>query len=79
LESFLFWLAVPTITRTAGGLGFAAIGGNILGREVPQPVKTTRWNRVLRTRFGKPNIGRNVCRKQQVNRCGDKWWYLYRK
>jgi hypothetical protein len=22
---------------------------------VPQSLKTTRWNRVLRTRFGKPN------------------------
>jgi hypothetical protein len=46
--------AESTTTRTAGGLDFTAIGGKKQGREVPQSLKTTRWNRVLRTRFGKP-------------------------
>ena len=44
-----------TTTRKAGGLDFTAIGGKRQGREVPQSLRTTRWNRVLRTRFGKPN------------------------
>jgi hypothetical protein len=35
-----------TATRTAGGLDFTAIGGKRKGREVPQSLKTTRWNRV---------------------------------
>ena len=44
-----------TTTRKAGGLDFTAIGGKRQGREVPQSLKTTRWNRVRSTRFGKPN------------------------
>jgi len=36
-------------TRRAGGLDFAAIGGKRQGREVPQSLKTTR--------FEKPNQG----------------------
>jgi hypothetical protein len=44
-----------TTTRTAGGLDFTAIGGKRQGREVPQSLKTTRWNRVRSNRFGKPN------------------------
>jgi NodT family efflux transporter outer membrane factor (OMF) lipoprotein len=36
-------------------LDFTAVGGKIQGREVPQSLKTTRWNRVRSTRFGKPN------------------------
>ena len=35
-----------TTTRIAGGLDFTAIGGKRQGREVPQSLKTTRWNRV---------------------------------
>ncbi len=46
--------AESTTTRTAVGLDFTAIGGKKQGREVPQSLKTTRWNRVLCTRFGKP-------------------------
>jgi hypothetical protein len=34
-----------TTTRKAGGLDFTAIGGKRQGREVPQSLKTTRWNR----------------------------------
>jgi len=35
-----------TTTRTAGDLDFTAIGGKRQGREGPQSLKTTRWNRV---------------------------------
>jgi hypothetical protein len=38
------WLG-STITRTAGSLDFTGIGGKRQGREVPQSLKTTRWNR----------------------------------
>jgi len=34
-----------TTTRKAGGLDFTAVGGKRQGREVPQSLKTTRWNR----------------------------------
>ena len=39
-------LAESTTTRKAGGLDFTAAGGKRQGREVPQSLKTTRWNRV---------------------------------
>jgi hypothetical protein len=38
-----------------GWLGF--YGAKIQGCEAPQSLKTTRWNRVRSTRFGKPNLG----------------------
>jgi hypothetical protein len=44
-----------TTTRTAGSLDFTAIGGKRQGHAVSQSLKTTRWNRVRNTRFGKPN------------------------
>jgi len=34
-----------TTNRTADGLDFTAKGGKRQGREVPQSLKTTRWNR----------------------------------
>jgi hypothetical protein len=53
-DHLTMWLG-STTTRTAGGLDFTGIGGKRQGREVPQSLKTTRWNRVQSTWFGKPN------------------------
>ncbi len=48
-------IAESTTTRIAGGLDFTAKGGKKQGHEMPQSLKTTLWNRVRSTRFGKPD------------------------
>ena len=53
-----FGVLESTTTRTAGGLDFTAKGSKRQGREVPQLLKTTRWNRArspAMAGFGKPN------------------------
>jgi hypothetical protein len=66
-------LPESTTTRKAGGLDFTAIGGKRQGREVPQSLKTTRWNRVRSTRFGKPNNQFKEVNKQEKG--GDHFCY----
>jgi hypothetical protein len=50
LIGFIGWLKPnqlneSTTTRKAGGLDLTAIGGKRQGREAPQSLKTTWWNR----------------------------------
>jgi len=66
----------PT-TRIAGGLDFTAIGGKRQGREVPQSLKTTRWNRMPSTRFGKSKQSKNRSTRQPDFRSSLFWQYVF--